>query len=171
MGKADLVHDWDNEYQKGIQVEAYLDAVFVLLGYGVKQATRDQQRQGIDRLLTNSRTGLITPVEYKGDFRASETGNAFIETVSVDTAGKRGWAYTSGALYLIYCLPLDDLIYVISMATLRENLSRWAQAYKAVPATNQGYTTYGILVPLHELEYLSDGTLSGVLPFDYPRAA
>ena len=47
----------------------------------IQPATRAQQQVGIDRLFTHRQTGLTYTVEYKTDWTAGRTGNAFIETV------------------------------------------------------------------------------------------
>jgi hypothetical protein len=73
--------------------------------------------------------GTQVAVEYKTDWTASRTGNAFVETVSVDQAGKSGWAYTSTATYLMSYIPGDNLLYILTFATLHQQLPRWLRTY------------------------------------------
>ena len=145
-------YDFTKQLERGEQGETRLDGLFAQREYLIRPATRDEQRRGIDRWMTNARTGKVTAVEYKTDDLASKTGNAFIETVSVDTANKPGWAYSSEAEFLIYYLPQDELIYIVPFERLRRRLPRWEQTYPKRSAQNEGYQTHGLLVPLCELE-------------------
>jgi hypothetical protein len=117
-------------------------------------ASMADQRRGIDRLFV-SESGSIDEIEYKADSLAGRTGNAFIETVSVDTTGKPGWAVSSQAKYLVYLVTEPETIYFISMGRIRAKLSRWQTIYKEASAQNNGYKTLGLLVPLDELERIA----------------
>ena len=153
------VHDFARQKARGATGELFLDRVFVE-SYRIRRATEREQRRGIDRVFTNRETGRETRVEYKTDYRAAETHNAFVETVSVDSDGKQGWAYTSEADYLVYYVPGDGLVYVLALETLREQLPRWAEAYPHSVALNDGYNTHGVLVPLDEFEEHAAAVLS-----------
>ena len=115
---------------------------------------------GQEILIPQSDTGQRFRVEYKTDYKAAETGNAFVETVSVDTAGKAGWAYSSEADYLIYFIPGDGLIYIIALEVLRRELPRWVREYPLRTAQNEGYATHGLLVPLDEFERSAEVVIS-----------
>lgn len=145
------VYDFDEQLAKGVSGEELLDAFFSR-EWIIRTATRREQRQGIDRHYVCRKDGRYFKVEYKTDYLAHKTGNAFIETVSIDSEGRAGWAYTSKADFLFYFVVEDLLLYILPMETIRKQLSRWAKEYpiKAVP--NRGYRTYGILVPLCEFE-------------------
>lgn len=150
------VHEFDNKLKEGEEGEAFLDDYFRERGYDIRPASDAEQRQGIDRWMKRAAPdSKWFPVEYKTDAVASRTGNAFVETVSVDTSGKRGWAYTSRSDWLIYYVPGDDIIYIIDFVALRLELPRWEHSYITRPAQNNGYRTYGVLVPLHEFEKLA----------------
>lgn len=136
----------------GEQYERQLDAFFAQWDIDIRPATAEEQRQGIDRFFTHRPTGKVDTMEYKADDKAGRTGNAFIETVSVDTTGKPGWALASQAMYLVYLVVEPEAIYLVSMRRLRRELPRWRAAYPEVSAQNDGYRTLGLLVPLHELE-------------------
>ena len=95
-------------------------------------------------------------VEYKSDRTAERTGNAFVETVSVDTANKPGWAHSSQADWLMYLVPGQcEALYIIRMADLRQRLATWQATYQQRRIPNDGYHTVGLLVPLHEFETIA----------------
>ena len=151
------VYDFDAQHEQGQKGEAFLDAFFAARGHRIQPATRGQQRQGIDRIFL--RGGKMARVEYKTDFLAHETGHVFIETISIDTDDKAGWAYTSQADLLVYYIPGQNVIYVISLERLREHLPRWCETYPTRPAQNQQYATHGVLVPIGEFEQYTTQTL------------
>jgi hypothetical protein len=145
------VYDFDQQMRQGDEGADFLDAFFAGKGYAIRPATRDEQRQGVDRIFTSPRTGSISRVEYKTDRAAARTGNAFIETVSVDAAGKMGWALTSQADILVYYVPPDRRIYVVPFRALHWEMPRWLREYPPRTAQNDGYATHGIIIPLREL--------------------
>jgi len=152
-------YQFNDQLVAGEDGEAYLDAFFRRRGHTILPVTTEEQRLGIDRVFVTP-TGQSWKVEYKTDFRAGKTGNAFIETVSVDTHGKygkMGWALTSTAEYLFYYVP-DHAIYVIPFLSLRHALPRWMREFPARGALNNRYTTHGVLVPLAQLAEFSKQT-------------
>lgn len=140
--------------------ERFLDRYFTRSGFRILPATHDEQRQGIDRWFANCPRRLLMAVEYKADSTASKTGNAFVETVSVDVDHKPGWAYTSQADRLIYYIPPDGLIYIVPFEVLRRKLPRWITMYPGRVVANQGYNTHGILVDLAEFEAAANAVLT-----------
>src|SRR5574341_40246 len=144
------VYDFDDQKLVGRRGESVLDDFFRQRGHTVLSATRGQQRVGIDRVFL--RDGKMTLVEYKTDLVAHRTGKVFIETISVDTDGKPGWAYSSQADLLVYFIPHQRVIYVMPLEHLRQQLPRWCDAYPTRPAQNEEYATHGILVPMEEFE-------------------
>lgn len=145
------MYDFKQQLLQGARGEQDLD-LFFAQWYVVQPVTMAQQRQGIDRIFRRKCDGREYRVEYKTDWTASKTGNAFVETVSVDTTGKAGWAVTSQADVLIYYLPEDLLIYVFNFRSLRTLLAYWRKHYPTRRIPNNGYHTHGLLVPLHEFE-------------------
>lgn len=143
------------QLKQGEGYEARLDTFFREQGFRISAVNRDMQRKGIDRVFYRERDAEIFTVEYKADSLAGKTGNAFIETVSVDTAAKPGWAYSSQASVLVYLVTEPETIYWISMARLRRQLPRWEVTYPKRQAQNEGYQTHGLLVPLDELERIA----------------
>jgi len=84
-----MTYTFDAQKARGDAGEAFLDQVFAA-DYEIRPATRAEQRRGIDRIFVHRQTGRRLAVEYKTDYKAAHTGNAFVETVSVDAAGKAG---------------------------------------------------------------------------------
>lgn len=144
-----------DQLAKGEAAEATLDRHFANRCI-IQPATRAQQRQGIDRIFIHRQSGASYTVEYKTDWTAARTGNAFVETVSVDSQGVPGWAYTSQAEWLVYFIPEQSTIYLIAFSDLRARLPHWLATCKAAPPIpNRGYYTLGILVPLSEFAHLA----------------
>lgn len=145
-----MTYSMNEQLARGESAEERLDKHFSDR-FAITPATRDQQRHGIDRVFRHRETGAYYHIEYKTDWTAASTGNAFVETVSVDAQNKPGWAYASEADWLIYYVPGRRTIYIMSFPTLREQLPRWlATCRDAPPIPNEGYNTLGILVPLTE---------------------
>jgi len=139
----------------GETYEALIDAFFRAKGAQISKVDRATQRRGIDRVWYDPTDRRTWTVEYKADSLAGRTGNAFVETISVDTEQRAGWAYSSQARLLVYLVTDPQTIYVISMARLRRCLPRWSAVYPTRQAANNGYNTHGLLVPLHEFERIA----------------
>jgi hypothetical protein len=147
------MYAFKEQLTKGEQSEAALDGFFAQW-YAIQPVALEQQRQGIDRIFTRLTDGQVYKVEYKCDWTAGKTHNAFVETVSVDTTNKPGWAYSSQADYLIYYIPGAVRVYVIALVDLRACLPAWRNfPIRRIP--NQGYHTVGLLVPLDEFTYIA----------------
>lgn len=123
--------------------------------YDIQPVDREMQRKGIDRIFTRHDNGYIFKIEYKTDWKATKTQNAFVELISVDNTGKPGWAYSSQADYLLYYLPEDILVYVIAFENLRNCLPAWVDKYPVRTIRNVGYNTVGVLAPLCEFERIA----------------
>jgi hypothetical protein len=118
-----------DQLAKGAAAETQLDRHFADR-FHITPATRAQQRQGIDRHFTHRQSGATYTIEYKTDWTAARTGNAFVETVSVDSAAIPGWVYTSQAEWLAYFLPDHATIYLLAFPTLRACLPQWGPPAK-----------------------------------------
>lgn len=153
-------YDFAVQLAIGQAAEQLLDAELRRRGFTVRPASHDEQRRGIDRWANRPPMTQIYAIEYKEDLRAHQTGNAFIEILSVDTVGRLGWAYTSQAHYLLYYVPGDELVYVLRMMAIREAVPLWERSCRTVKVRNDGYCTHGVLVPLRELEALADAVWS-----------
>lgn len=158
--------NFTTDLQRGQAGEAQLDAFFGKY-WAIQPATMTQQRQGIDRSYYDLHTSEFKfTVEYKFDSMAGKTGNAFIELASCGVTLRQGWAYTCTADRLFYCVADDALVYVINPVQLRAFLPGWLRKYgkslKGVANQVGGsyYSTVGVLVPLRELEQISEQTVS-----------
>ena len=146
------VHDFKTSLERGKAGESFLDQHFSTW-FDIQPVSLDtEKQQGIDRRFTPKDGSQPFTVEYKTDYRAFETGNAFIETLSIDTNGASGWAAKSQADMLAYYLPNGGLIYWLEMASVRRMLPEWSKRYPIRSAQNATYKTYGLLVPLAEFE-------------------
>lgn len=154
------LHRFDAQLHRGESGERWLDDFFSLF-YDITPASRDEQRKGIDRHFVSRWEGWDQigetqrteeraryAVEYKSDFLTHRTGNAFVETVSVDSEGKDGWLITSQADVLIYFVVYRQSIFISRVDRLRELAALWKAAYPSRWAQNAGYRTHGITVPL-----------------------
>ncbi len=146
-----MKYSFKRQLQRGRRAEKFLDSVFADR-FQIKEAARNDERRGIDRFFTEYETGKKFAIQYKADKTASRTGNAFIETISVDRANIQGWAYTCQADYIFYYIDDSGPIYVIRPRDLRKKLSRWNRKYQTRSIPNKDYNTVGLLVPLDELE-------------------
>lgn len=154
-----MTYAFDEQLVVGATGEQRLDTAFGQW-YDIAPATQAEQRQGIDRIYLRRKDGARFRVEYKTDHTAARTGNAFVETISVDTTNKPGWAYTSQADVLLYYIPGDELVYVWRLSKLRRHLERWQTTYATRRIPNKGYATHGILVPLSEFERHAEQVIS-----------
>lgn len=144
------VYGFDQQFAQGNKGENVLDTYFSRL-YFVLLVPLDMQRLGIDRVFLNRESLMTHTIEYKTDSRAAQSGNVFIETVSIDRDNKPGWAYTSRADFLFYYLPQVGRVYCIEMSTLRRYLGDWVKHYPLKEIANKGYNTRGILVPCRDI--------------------
>lgn len=151
-----MTYQFATQLAQGQSYEQALDERFDEL-YIIQPATPQQQRQGIDRVYRPRKAPHeVLYVEYKADSTAARTGNAFVETISVDAFDKPGWAVTSQADWLFYLVPgACEALYVIQMAKLRQQLPRWRGTYQERRIPNDGYFTVGLLVPLAEFEEIA----------------
>jgi hypothetical protein len=143
-----MSYNMQRQLARGEEAERLLDAHFADR-FAITPATRDQQRRGIDRIFRHRQSSKEYLIEYKTDWTAAQTNNAFIETISVDTMGIPGWAYTSTAEWLIYYVPGKQIIYDVRFSKLRAQIDEWVERFgpeKAIP--NDGYFTRGVPVPL-----------------------
>lgn len=92
--------------------------------------------------------------ELKTDFRAHETGNAFIEVISDDNYDSPGWAYTSIAQFLFYLLVGTKELIIVPMHNIRRYVDIWRRRYPHARGVNAAYSSVGALVPLVELRRL-----------------
>lgn len=154
-------YDFNKQLADGEAGEAYLDSYFSTR-FDIEVVGRDGQRRGIDRVFRCRETGKCETVEYKTDKKAQYTHNAFIETISVDTEGRRGWAYTCTADLIFYYIPGDGIVYVLEPVTVRRLLADWVARYPTRKVKNSTYHTHGVCVPLCELEACAREVISNL---------
>lgn len=163
------VHTFDKSYEAAKLYEDELDKYFGQ-AYELQKATRLEERRGIDRLFRHRASGVCYSVEYKTDHKAHETGNVFVETMSVDTADKLGWAFTSTAQVLVYFVPQHETALRADMLTIKRKLCEW-NIYPEAPAWNKSrsgelYRTLGRLVPLEVFRAVCVGEHDVAEPLD-----
>jgi hypothetical protein len=150
-----MTYQFETQLMRGQASEHEMD-IFFQHRFEITPATPEEQRCGIDRHFVDRETHVTNTVEYKADWTAARTHNAFIETVSIDTRTKAGWAYTSQADWLIYRVVGDcEAIYIVRLSDLRKQLNRWRRRYPTRQIPNKDYQTIGLLVPLIELEAIA----------------
>lgn len=151
-------HGWKAEFEKGLAGEAALDSL--LLGLGkMEEATREQQRAGIDRILTGHGGRRLT-IEYKTDYKGDKTGNCYIETLSVSVSNKKGWAYTSTADRILYLMADSGTVYCLEPDEVRKLIDKWIEKYRTVRVYNQNYYGEGVLVPVPVIQEAARWTRS-----------
>lgn len=139
------------QYITGKEVEATLDDFFRGRGWQIIQTTKHQERTLCKGDRKFIRRDKVYFVEYKSGIQTYYTGNVFLETVSVDTTGAPGWVYTCQANFILYAALLNHKILVFRPPDLRdriEGLKRIFPTKKTGKGQNQGYDTYGVIVPL-----------------------
>ena len=90
-------------------------------------------------------------IDYKCDEAWRRTRNVFIETVSNARTGRRGWALTSEAEWLLYFLTPDRVL-VLTFTAVRRHLPTWQARFRLRAAVNDGYDTLGLCVPVSVVE-------------------
>lgn len=142
------IYDFDTQLEIGQAVEARLMTHFRQFGE-VRRADWSEQHRGIDFFC-----GTLS-FEVKADSKTPDTGNVFVETVSVDTAGKPGWAYTSEADVLLYAVPAWQQTLAIEVARLRQHLPAWQGQYRSGTCRNARYRSVGLLIPYDSLRRIA----------------
>lgn len=111
-----------------------------------------------------------TTFEVKTDQIALRTGNAFIETLSNVGTGRRGWALTCQANWLLYFITADadgGTLHWIRPPNIKELVGAWSTQYPMRDALNYGYMTRGVCVPLQVFRKHCD-TIEDISPRKSP---
>jgi hypothetical protein len=154
-------YSFDESLAVGHSYEKALDA-FLSPWFSIRPATSFFQKRGVDRIARSRKTDQTYWLEYKADTVAGRTGNAFIETVSVQNseAQKLGWLYTTVADFVLYFVIDQALIYWLRPSLLRRSLPNWLESYALkTTTTKQGWQTTGVIVPLEVLSEIADYTM------------
>lgn len=153
-------YDFNTQLAKGEEAERALDRHFDRW-FDITPASAVEQARGIDRWFVSRASGKRLAIEYKTDWRAAETDNAFIEienkATSMDAYTAPGWAYTTQADRVLYYCPGSggEKIYVLPTKRIRTALQTWLKRYPRRVVHNRRYDTTGLLVPLAELECIA----------------
>lgn len=151
-------YSFDESLALGQSYEQALD-VFLKPLFSLTPAISAMQKRGVDRVAVSRKTKKEYWLEYKADTVAGRTGNAFLETMSVQSekAEKLGWLYTSAADYIVYFVVDQAMLYWLSPAVLRRCLPEWQAQYKTKDTTTaQGWRTTGLIVPLEVLAEVAE---------------
>lgn len=152
------MYDFRERLKFGEKHERFLDRHFQDR-FTIEDASQGDQRRGIDRYFTDKRNNKTYSIQYKSDETAARTGNAFVETVSVDTNNVPGWAYTCQADFIVYYVVGSGPAYVIRPKSIKSKLPGWLKKYptRSIPNRGRGkhYNTIGLLVPLDEFERIA----------------
>jgi hypothetical protein len=157
-------YDFGKQYLTGKAGEWVMDK-YHAVAYKIQDATRLQEKQGIDRVFVHRSGGRRFLIEIKTDFKAQIFGNIIIETVSVDTQNKPGWAVTSQSdIIIFYLWYLREVLY-FRTSIIKKNVPVWKEKYgETAVISNQTYNTIGIKLPLEEARKYAFATRSGVDP-------
>lgn len=152
--------DFKECLERGVQGERILDRYFRKnYDYDIRPATKQEQKQGIDRIFTHKNKQYQLRIEYKTDDRAHETGNACLEMAKNLKPYLPGWAETCSADYLIYYVPGRSKAFIIQPEALKLYLPAWLIAHPLRIVKSQGiyqnYQTQCLLVPLRQIEAIS----------------
>lgn len=155
-----LFHQQNKVGQKG---EAILDNFLKSLGFTLRLATRREQRSGIDRIMMypggTGDDAVSFSLEYKTDEKAHKTGNAFLETISVERAGEAeilGWLWSCQADRILYYVVGWDAVYQCHPRVLRYYSEEWLEKYPLRRVKNKDYYTTGLLVPLKVIKEVAE---------------
>ena len=143
------------QFTQGKKVEAFLDELFQHEGWTVcPMGGYDERVLHLgDRFFVKGTT--VLKIEYKSGIQTFHTGNVFLETVSVDTQRKPGWVYTCQADFIMYAALLNGKILVFKPQALRDRIEYLKNKFREVKTSNHqndGYDTFGVIVPLDYAE-------------------
>lgn len=141
-------------------VHAFMQETY---GYEIEYVGRAEQRMDWDAIYTNPTTGNRVSVSIKTDERAGDTGNVFIETVSVHQNGRDvrlGWAHECKADVLLIWLPRQRSLLVLMPMRLADMVDSWRQTYREVRVPNDGYETLGMPVPIGKVEAIAEKVIA-----------
>ncbi|SRR5258708_7816749 len=149
-----MVHDFKTSLDRVAPEEKRLDEYLMKKGWSVTYVNLIDQRRGIDRVI--EKPNELMTVEYKVDYRAAKTGNAYIETVSISKPFKFGWVHTCKADWILYTVIGDkSTVLWLRPEALLKNLPEWEKSYKTVRCQNRDYYGEGVLVSLSEIRKLA----------------
>lgn len=185
MGQSSLNHfEPDLKYSLAGRDEPFWDAVykkaFPNLSHTRLCHDLDAQRQGIDRLLYLANGKTLAVDEKK---RRRSYNDVLLEYLSNSRTGAPGWMEKDLAIdWLAYAFMDARRVYLFSWPMLKRTWLHfkpiWIDAarqevngFKIVAASNPGYTTYSIAVPLNLLRKKVAGATIIDLKTDFENVA
>jgi hypothetical protein len=117
-------------------------------GVSLMPVSMELQMLGIDRIVTDPETGERWSLEIKTDFRASQTGNFFIEICTNDITGRKGWAWTSCAQELALFVPDMHTLFITEMRNIKKILPDWLTRFQTKTANNGNHCSKGVIVSI-----------------------
>jgi hypothetical protein len=142
-------YNFEEQLELGKRGEEVLDTIF-REDYFI-QTGDSLQRLGIDRIFIREDSMTYT-VEYKTDFIAHRTGNAYVEIWTDRDNRKPGWLLKSKAQILIYYIPGSNRVVMLDMSVLKRKILKRRKLYKTVTCKNETFTGEGLLVPLTDID-------------------
>lgn len=154
MSTCQRVHGFEEQLRIGDDGASILDAFFSR-DYHIEKTLLAVDKRGIDRVFIHRTSEKSYSIEYKTDLEAANTGNAFIEIVSVDATNTPGWAKSCLAQVLVLYIPDWHQGYWIRTLDIRARLKLWEGKYPVKSSKNERYSSRGICVPLREIEVIA----------------
>jgi hypothetical protein len=154
-----MIYRFDKQLAIGEKYEEEQDA-FYQKWFNISASTPKENRIGIDRHCGVKLFPLQFTLQYKGDDKATDTGNLFIEVISVDEKSVPGWAIRCAADYLSIYIPRENEFYWIHTPLLKAIVPFWAVKHSIGKTENEEYNTHGLLVPRETVE--ASGCCHGV---------
>lgn len=158
------MYDFRTQLNAGKRIETALDKYFSKWYEILPVDLSVEINQGIDRIFTSKLDGSKKSVEYKADFKSHFTGNVYIELSVNSDSGytKNGWATHSKADIIVYSIVngLEVVqLFILQPSVISNLLETWKGQYRNVTCNNKGYHSIGILVPMSEIERISNKVL------------
>lgn len=153
---------FNESLKRGKRFEDELDCFF-FEDWGIHRLSPDQEKRGLgDRVFINKKTGQLFFIEYKTDEKAYDTGNFFIETISVDRNHQKGWALTCLSDFIFFYIPRLKEVYIVDPKSIRDKLDQWQRNYPVRPSRdelNNNYVSYGVCVPIKTISDIAIKTV------------
>jgi len=153
------VHDFDSSAEIGKCGEECF--TFLMLARGDVSKIDDVRDIPEFRLedidfIVHYKDGRVESHSVKIDWKTYETGNIFLEWVSVFRSWRHGWVRTTAADKVSYITPQDGVMYVMCASWLKnyaKRLDRMPEIKKVVQKArtkrgNRPYSSIGFLVPV-----------------------
>jgi len=139
-----MIHAFHHSSKVEARWARVLDQWLKKRGNTFRDASDEEQWMGIDRVVLAPKQ---TTIEYKCDTRAKKTGNIFVETISNNVSGRKGWAKTCQADWLFYFITPGELL-CFEGASFKRMVPTWERRYGTKKARNHTFDSVGLVVPI-----------------------